>query len=127
MSRHLSGTSYDSNGNLLKDTFHTYSWDSEGHPVTIDSSACGTNGTCATYDALGRLVEKNVAGAFTQILYSPLGKLAIMNAQTLVNAYIPLPGGCYIQCNAWEREALAQGLAWERSFIHNIEQSQRRL
>ena len=89
----LNGTSYDSAGNLLADTFHTYSWDAEGHPVAIDSSTCGTNGTCLTYDAMGRLAEKNVAGAFTQILYSPVGKLAVMNGQTLVNGYIPLPGG----------------------------------
>jgi len=89
----LTGTSYDANGNLLTDTFHTYTWDTEGHPVTIDSSACGTNGICATYDALGRIVEKNVAGTYTQFLYSPVGKLGLMNGQTLVNAYIPLPGG----------------------------------
>jgi RHS repeat-associated protein len=84
---------YDANGNLLTDTFHTYTWDIEGHSATFDSSACGTNGTCVTYDAFGRIAEKNVAGAYTQILYSPVGKLAVMNSQTLVNAYITLPGG----------------------------------
>jgi RHS repeat-associated protein len=89
----LTGTSYDANGDLLTDTFHTYGWDGDGHTVTVDSSACGTNGTCLTYDALGRVVEKNVAGAYTEILYSPMGKLAVMNGQTLVNGYFPLPGG----------------------------------
>ena len=89
----LGGTSYDANGNLLTDTFHTYAWDVYGHPASIDSSACGTNGTCLTYDALGNMVEKNVAGTFSQVLYSPVGKLATMNGQTLVNAYVPLPGG----------------------------------
>ncbi len=84
---------YDANGNLLTDTFHTYTWDAAGHPVTFDSSACGTNGTCATYDALGRIAEKNVAGTYTEFLYSPVGKLGLMNGQTLVNLYIPLPGG----------------------------------
>jgi YD repeat-containing protein len=61
----LGGTSYDANGNLLNDTFHTYSWDADGHLVTIDSTSCGTNGTCLLYDALGRMVEKSVNATFT--------------------------------------------------------------
>jgi RHS repeat-associated protein len=88
----LSGTSYDADGDVLKDTFHTYTWSADAHPLTIDSSACGTNGTCLTYDALGRMVEKNVSGTYTEVLYGPIGKLAIMNGQSLVNAYVPLPG-----------------------------------
>ena len=89
----LGGTSYDANGNLLTDTFHTYTWDADGHPATIDSSTCGTNGTCVTYDALGRPVEKNVHGVYSQILYSQLGKTAVLNGTTLVYVNIPLPGG----------------------------------
>lgn len=89
----LSGTSYDANGNVLKDTFHTYTWDSDGHVATIDSTVCGTNGTCLTYDALGRMVEKNVSGTFTEIMYSPVGKTAVMSGQTASLAYFPLPGG----------------------------------
>jgi RHS repeat-associated protein len=89
----LAGTSYDANGDLVGDTFHGYSWNGDGHVISIDSSTCGSNGTCLTYDALGRIVEKNVAGAYIEILYSPMGKLAVMNGQTLVNAYFPLPGG----------------------------------
>lgn len=54
----LSGTSYDADGNLLKDSFHTYTWTADGHVATIDSTTCGTNGTCLTYDALGRMVER---------------------------------------------------------------------
>jgi len=57
------------------------------------ASICGTNGTCLTYDALGRMVEKNVAGTATQVVYSPVGKTVVASAQTLVSAYIPLPGG----------------------------------
>ena len=30
-----------------------------------------------TYDALGRMVEQNRGGVYTQILYSPVGKTAI--------------------------------------------------
>ena len=79
--------SYDANGNLTNDTFHTYTWGANWQkPVTIDS-------TSLTYDALGRVVEKGISGAYTQILYSPIGKTAIMSGQTFVSAYIPLPGG----------------------------------
>jgi len=89
----LAGTSYDADGDLLKDTFHTYTWDATGHPVTIDSTSCGSNGTCMTYDAFGRMVEKSFNSTFSEILYSPLGKSAVMSGQTLTNTYLPLPGG----------------------------------
>jgi len=92
-----SSISYDADGNLLNDTFHKYTWDSYGHPVTIGGTSgtvtCGTSGTCLTYDALGRMVEKNVSGTFTQILYSPVGKTATMSGQSTTNAYFPLPAG----------------------------------
>ena len=89
----LTGTSYDSNGNLLTDTFHTYTWDAEAHPATVDSSTCGTNGTCVTYDALGRMTEKNIAGVYSEVLYSPLGKTAVLNGSSIIDVYVPLPGG----------------------------------
>ena len=34
------------------DSFHTYTWDTDGHPVTIDTVGL-------TYDALGRMVESS--------------------------------------------------------------------
>ncbi len=60
--------SYDADGrNLLDDTFHKYSWNVYGSPATIGgatgSVSCGTSGTCLTYDANGRTVEKNVSGS----------------------------------------------------------------
>jgi RHS repeat-associated protein len=110
----LAGTSYDAAGNLLTDTFHTYTWDANRHPATIDSSACGTNGTCLTNDALDRPVEKSVAGAYTQILYSPVGKLAAMNGQALVNVYVPLPGG------ATYNIAPGAGRFWHKDWLGSV-------
>jgi RHS repeat-associated protein len=79
--------SYDLNGNLTNDTIHTYSWDAAGRPVTIDT-------VNLTYDALGRMVEQNRSGTYTEIVYSPTGrKLALMSGQTLQKAFVPLPGG----------------------------------
>jgi RHS repeat-associated protein len=40
------------------------------------------------------MVEKNVAGTYTEIVYAPTGeKLALMSGQTLQKAFVPLPGG----------------------------------
>ena len=45
-------------------------------------------------DALGRMVEQNRNGSYTQIVYSPTGgKLALMNGQTLSKGFVPLPAG----------------------------------
>jgi len=79
--------SYDSNGNVLNDSVNTYAWDAAGRPVTVDS-------VNVTYDALGRMVEQNRSGTYTEIVYGPGGgKLALMNGQSLQKAFVPLPGG----------------------------------
>ncbi len=79
--------SYDANGNLLADGSHTYTWDAEGRPVSID-------GVALTHDALLRIVEQNRSGTYTQLVYAPAGgKLALMNGQALQAAFVSLPGG----------------------------------
>lgn len=82
----LTGTHYDSDGNLTNDTFHSYTWDAFGGVTAIDS-------TTITHDAFGRIVE--FKGTTTrQFLYAPSGiNLAKMNGQTLDTARVPLPGG----------------------------------
>ena len=92
-----SGATYDLSGNLLYDTFNTYTWDVYGKMATVTSGkgtvTCGSTGFCITYDAFGRPVERNYSGtSIKEILYSPLGKTAVMSGQTVLNAYIPLPG-----------------------------------
>jgi len=78
---------YDANGNVTNDFLHTYAWDANGRPVTID-------GVGATYDALGRMVEINKNGTYSEIVYAPSGaKLAIMNGSSLQKAFVPLAGG----------------------------------
>ncbi len=74
---------YDANGNLTHDGYHTYSWDAEGRPVSIDT-------VTVTYDALGRAVEHSSVAT----LYDPMGiKLALMMGQTLSEARVRLPAG----------------------------------
>ncbi len=62
-----------------------------GRPVTID-------GVGLTYDALGRMVEQNRSGAYTEIVYGPTGsKLALMNGQTFAESFRAAAGqgsGC---------------------------------
>ncbi len=83
------GCNYDNNGNMLSDGpvqlgGNTYSWDAEGNLSQFNS------GGIIVYDALGRRVEQ----PGTQIVYGiDGGKLALMNHQTVTNAYAPLPGG----------------------------------
>lgn len=49
--------------------------------------------TTLVYDALGQMVEQQNGGTYTQMLYSQVGKTAIMNGQTVSKAFIGLPGG----------------------------------
>jgi RHS repeat-associated protein len=79
--------SYDGVGNLTNDCTHTYAWDNFSLPLSIDS-------VTLTYDALGRMVEQNRSGAYTQFVYSPAGqKMQIMNGQASTKSIVNLPGG----------------------------------
>jgi RHS repeat-associated protein len=80
---------YDADGNLLSDSFHTYTWDPTWNVLTkIDS-------TPIQYDALGRMVESSAAN---QIVYSPLGsKIDYMNGQsTNKGGFVNVPGGAQV-------------------------------
>jgi RHS repeat-associated protein len=82
---------YDASGNVLNDSFHSYTWDADGRPHTIDTGLPGA--VTLTYDALGRMVEQSRSGGTTQIFYGPGGqKLALYNGQTLQKAIVPLSG-----------------------------------
>jgi RHS repeat-associated protein len=92
---------YDLNGNVTNDFVHTYALDANGRPVTIDTVS-------VTNDALGRMVEQNRSGAYTEIVYAPSGaKLALMSGTTLVKGYVPLTGGTMAVYNS-------SGLAYYR-------------
>jgi RHS repeat-associated protein len=81
-----SSPSYDANGNVTNDFLHTYAWDGYGRPVTIDTVG-------VTYDALGRMVEQNRGGSYTQIEYSPTGfKMQLISGPSY-RGFVPLPGG----------------------------------
>jgi RHS repeat-associated protein len=85
----LCGTlSYDTNGNLTNDCFHSYQWDAQGHPVTVDSTSN------QTYDAFGQLAELSASGWVGQYLYDETGhELGLSQAGSGSFAFIPLPGG----------------------------------
>jgi RHS repeat-associated protein len=78
---------YDKNGNLLTDNLNTYTWDPNwGNPASVNS-------TVLIYDALGRMAEQQNGSTDTEILYSPVGRTALMSGQTLTKAFVNLPGG----------------------------------
>jgi RHS repeat-associated protein len=58
------------------------------------------------------VVEKNVNGVYSQILYSPLGKTALMSGQTLGSAYIPLPGGATLA-----QDGGGQKVFWHKDWL----------
>jgi RHS repeat-associated protein len=78
---------YDSDGQLTYDCVHHYTWNAASKMVSVDST------TTLTYDAQGRMVEKAIGSTFTQVVYGPYGRCALMSGQTLVKAFIPLPTG----------------------------------
>ena len=97
----VSGTSatYDNNGNATNDTFHTFTWDADGHQVTVDSGQ--SDAVSITFDAFGRMAEQNRAGTYTQFAYSPTGhKLAMMHGSSLMKAMVPLPGKAFAIYNS---------------------------
>jgi len=99
------GPTYDPDGHVLYDTTNTYSWDGYGKMTGVrtgnNAPSCGSTGSyCATYDALGRIVETSNGSVYREILYGPTGRLAQMNGQSTVNAYIPLPGGLALYASA---------------------------
>ena len=83
---------YDANGNLLTDNLNTYTWDPNwGNMLTVNT---GLATVTATYDALGRMVENNAGGTYSEFIYGPTGaKLAKVNGTTLIKAFVALPGG----------------------------------
>ena len=79
--------SFDANGNTTSDTVNTYSWDSDGNPVTVNSINI-------TFDAMDRMVELNNSGSYTQILYNPQGQtFAFASNQAASYVNMSLPGG----------------------------------
>jgi RHS repeat-associated protein len=91
----LAGTSYDADGDLLTDTFHTYTWSTTGKMASVDQngSGCSKSGECIIYDALDRPVEIDKKTTYTEIWYTQLGKTAYMDGSTIKYAYWPAPGG----------------------------------
>jgi RHS repeat-associated protein len=93
----LGGTTYDNNGNLLTDTFHTYQWDSDNNLTTVDSLP-------TTYDAFGTEVEWKVGSAFYQSVDTALGRIIAKNL-VLDHARISFVGGVIAKYNASALEA----------------------
>jgi len=99
----LAGTSYDNNGNLLNDTFHTYQWDAEGTIIAVDVG--GSNYTdYLTYDAWGNIAEYKQTYAngnppwLAQLVYGVQGRAHQDLGKTIASGggttfTLPLVGG----------------------------------
>jgi RHS repeat-associated protein len=80
------GTCLESGGNQLTSTPANLTWNALNQPITVNS-------TGATYDALGRMVEKGSGGTYTQFVFQPSGAILAVYSGGLVKGTIPLPGG----------------------------------
>jgi RHS repeat-associated protein len=87
-----SGCTYDASGNVTDDSFKSYAWDPYNKLLSVSSTACGTNGECATYDAFGRMVESSKDSTYTENWYTQAGTV-LMSGTTLAHAYLRSPGG----------------------------------
>jgi RHS repeat-associated protein len=90
----LGGTSYDGDGRLTNDTFHTYQWDPNGHALVVTSPSYSST---QTFDAMGNMAEQTNLPSFNwtaQYLRDEQGKeLGWAQAQSAGETWIPLPGG----------------------------------
>ena len=91
------GPGYDANGNQLQLTssipWTSLTWNALNQPISVSS-------TTATYDALGRMVEKGSGGTYTQFVFRPSGAMLAVYSGGLVKGTIPLPGGSTAIYNA---------------------------
>jgi RHS repeat-associated protein len=85
----FSGGTYDSNGNLLTDGFHTYTWNQDNKLTAITDMSIGS----MSYDAGGNLVEWKTGSTYTEKLWSPIGNIGKMSKSNITDLRIPLPGG----------------------------------
>jgi RHS repeat-associated protein len=94
---HFTGTgvTYDSSGNVTNDGTNAYTWNGFNKMAGVNPSGtgCSTSGQCLIYDALGRVVEIDSGSTKTEIWYSLLGKSFFMNGSSIVDSYLPTPGG----------------------------------
>jgi len=84
---------YDANGNQTSATPATLTWNALNQPITVNS-------TTATYDALGRMVEKGLGSTYTQFVYNPDGTNLAVYSGGLTKGTISLPGGSTAVYNA---------------------------
>jgi len=75
----------DGNGNQTSAIPATLTWNALNQPITVNS-------TSATYDALGRMVEKGVGSTYTQFVYNPDGTNLAVYSGSLTKGTISLPG-----------------------------------
>lgn len=91
----LGGTSYDANGNLLNDSFNTFTWDAEGKMLSTHYFS-GNGATYSfVYDAFGRQVEWAYNGSY-QNSNIAIGNFKLIGiGQTPGYSIYPYPGGSY--------------------------------
>jgi RHS repeat-associated protein len=85
---------YDAAGNMVRDNFHTYTYDAENHLTAVDAGATGTY----VYGAGGQRVRKNSGGSWTEYFYDLEGNVTAESIPSAwLTQYVYLNGGLIAQ------------------------------
>ncbi len=116
----LAGTSYDADGNVLKDTFNYYTWDAEGKTLSTAYDNGGGQTWTFTYDAFGHKVEWLENGNY-ESSYVTLGNYKLSaTGQTAGYSLYPLPGGSFIsEGGGWTGIQMADWLGTIRAVAND--------
>ncbi len=99
------GATYDSNGNLLTDGFHTYVWDSDNNLTKVDTLP-------TVYNAFGKEAEWKLPDrTYRQIVDTRIGRMILNGTTATVRAMAALPGG-----GAHAQTSLSMSLAVDPTF-----------
>jgi RHS repeat-associated protein len=74
---------YDANGNVLANSAHVYTWDSDGKFASVDGISC-------TFDAFGQMIE---VGYPTEVVFLLNGSQVVYKGQLARSGEFILPGG----------------------------------
>jgi RHS repeat-associated protein len=100
---HVTGNTYDSNGNTTADGgSNTYGYNEFSKvkwTATSGTPTCGSSGKCVTYDAFGRMVETSNGSAWVELWYPQVpGARVTMSGTSQKFSYWPSPGrGIYLE------------------------------
>src|ERR1700730_17919029 len=108
---------YDAAGNMVRDNFHTYTYDAENHLTAVDAGATANY----VYDASGQRVRKNSGASWTEYFYDVEGSVT---AESIPSAwpmqYVYLNGGLIAQYSDSTTYSIFKDHLGSTSFVYKL-------